>query len=130
MLGIHCTGPPSLGFHISSLFIIPYSLKPTQQQQLIPHGPLIDLLPFPTLRDNILCTLYLVDMEELYLDICSEGLVIWGRTPWDPASWEFSDGFAKKWWFLLDDESLRSTNFWRAQRGEEQLQVLSICNQT
>jgi hypothetical protein len=33
-------------------------------------------------------------------------------------SWEIDETFARKWWFLMDETVLASTNFWRAQRGD------------
>jgi hypothetical protein len=53
---------------------------------------------------------------------------IWGNTPWDPQAWELSKKFVEKWWFLLDEDVLKSTNFWRAQRLEEPLVLPSDQN--
>lgn len=51
----------------------------------------------------------------------SEEWRIWGSTPWESHGWEIGEGFVRKWGFLLDEEILSGTNFWRAQRGEEAL---------
>lgn len=38
-------------------------------------------------------------------------------------AWEVSQTFVNKWAWLLDDETLRSSNFWRAERGEAALVI-------
>jgi hypothetical protein len=49
-------------------------------------------------------------------------LIVW-NTPWDPTGWEVTEGFLRKWGFLLrgdgGDDMLRATNRWRALRGED-----------
>jgi hypothetical protein len=79
------------------------------------------MIPFPVLRDWILETLAVINEEELCKDLQTDDWKIWGKKPWEPRSWEFAAGFVHKWWFLLDDEILRTTNFWRSQRQEELL---------
>lgn len=50
-------------------------------------------------------------------------LIVW-KDPWDPSGWEVTEGFLKKWGFLLrggggdEDDMVRATNRWRALRGE------------
>jgi hypothetical protein len=58
------------------------------------------------------------DSEEQY------GCMIWGE-PWTVRGWEVSEGFVKKWGFLLKGcpEIIESTNHWREMRGEERLIV-------
>jgi len=53
--------------------------------------------------------------------MASKEIKVWGASSWDPIGWEISPGFAKKWWFLIDDGILQTANFWRSQRGEEPL---------
>jgi Domain of unknown function (DUF3425) len=79
------------------------------------------MLPWVMLRDRILKSLPAIDEIEFVQDMAE--LKIWGTTPWDPLGWEVSPEFAKKWWFLMDDTIMQSTNFWRAQRGEQALVV-------
>lgn len=81
------------------------------------------MLPFPALRDRILEALQVINEEELCKDLQSEEWKIWGKKPWEPGSWEFSGEFVGKWWFLVDEEMVRMTNFWRVQRGEELLRL-------
>lgn len=50
------------------------------------------------------------------------GFIVWGE-PWSPDAWEVSEGFVRKWGFLLQGctEIFESTNKWRVSRGEEKL---------
>jgi hypothetical protein len=43
--------------------------------------------------------------------------------PWDISGWEVTEGFVRKWGFLLRGygELLDGTNKWSAKRGEEPL---------
>jgi len=115
------------GFNIMApLGTIPASISPTEQQQVIPHKPYIDMLPWPSLRDRLLKSTGAINENEFIADMTSSELRVWGTTPWDPMSWEVSDGFANKWWFLMDEGIVRVSNFWRSQRGEPRL-LVSTC---
>jgi hypothetical protein len=108
------------GFNICALtYTLPPAMAPTLQQQLIPHKPYVDMLPWSSLRDRILNSITTINEIEFVLDLGD--LKVWGSTPWDPTGWEVGPGFARKWWFLIDDKMLQTTNFWRSQRGEEAL---------
>ena len=52
------------------------------------------------------------------------GLIVWGE-PWDVKSWEMTETFYRKWFFLVSDslELIESSNRWRAERGEPPLQI-------
>jgi hypothetical protein len=124
------------GFNIRATEVPP-SLAPTLQQQIVPHSPWVDMLPWISLRDRILSSLTVINEQEFVLDMAD--LKIWGSTPWgksapmisdivilsfvDPIGWEVTAEFANKWWFLIDDSVLQGTNFWRSQRGEQALVV-------
>jgi hypothetical protein len=105
--GFHVRAPPDN---------IPPPLKPTQHQQVVPHKTFIDVIPWPTLRDKVLASLSVINQDELLLGL--RECRIWGSAPCDPMSWEIDETFARKWWFLMDETVLASTNFWRAQRGD------------
>lgn len=108
------------GFNICALIdTLPPTLAPTPQQQLIPHKPYVDMLPWPSLRDRILSSILTINEAEFVR--CLYDFKVWGCIPWDPCGWEVGSEFAEKWWFLLDDGILRTTNFWRSQRGEHPL---------
>lgn len=110
------------GFNICApIERLPQTIIPTFNQQTIPHQPYVDMLPWPSVRDRLLLTLAAINELEFVMDMSSDGLKIWGTTPWDPMAWEVGPAFARKWWFLLDDNIMHTTNFWRRQRGEEDL---------
>ena len=110
------------GFNIGALTCtLPSAIAPTLQQQVVPHQPYVDMLPWSSLRDRILNSLTAINESEFVQDMSSSDLKVWGSTPWDPTGWEIGPEFAKKWWFLMDDGIMRTTNFWRGQRGEEAL---------
>jgi hypothetical protein len=112
------------GFNIGALTCnLPPAIAPTLQQQIVPHRPYIDMLPWSSLRDRILNSLMAINELEFILDMASGDLKVWGSTPWDPTGWEVGPEFARKWWFLMDDGIMHTTNFWRGQRGEETLML-------
>ncbi|KAK9368736.1 hypothetical protein V1509DRAFT_639479 [Lipomyces kononenkoae] len=114
-------------FHIRTLACaLPLPLVPTKQQQIVPHKPYIDVLPWPSVRDRILNSLAAINEPELIHDLILGDLKVWGSRPWDPAGWEVGPEFARKWWFLLDDSIMHTTNFWRGQRGEEALALTRV----
>lgn len=108
---------------------LPTALQPTDLQHATPHHPWIDLLPMPTMRDNIFRQ-QLDDLSEE--NLChamrglapdqNPGLLVW-RDPWDPSGWEVTEEFAKSWrWVIVGCwDLLHSTNTWRARRGERAL---------
>lgn len=108
----------------------PVNLRPTLMQFEVEHHPWIDLFPFPALRDNLLAADGNYDEDQLCLDLIEfchvprdqEGLIVWGE-PGDPASWEVSEAFLRKWAWVLKGcgELHQSTNYWRESRGEKAL---------
>lgn len=117
---------------------LPPSFRPTPLQLATPHKPHLDSIPSPQLRDNLILasTQELFDEDEFCDDICGglwsgyddtekKGLLVWGE-PWMQGSWEVSEGFARKWGWLLRGcwDLLESTNRWREVRGETRLEVL------
>ncbi|PYH85392.1 hypothetical protein BO82DRAFT_351229 [Aspergillus uvarum CBS 121591] len=115
-------------------------LRPNREQIMIEHHPYIDILPFPTLRRNLLTHQIELDEDEFMDDVIS-GLVCWGGagmgkrdrqdsvgrhptgTPWDVRSWEAKVWFLKKYWALLggeDGELVRQSEWWRGLRGEDE----------
>lgn len=110
------------GFYLSTVTCdLPPTFIPTLQQQIIPHKPYVDMLPWPSMRDRILTSLQAINDQELILDMMFGDVKVWGSTPWEVTGWEIGPEFAKKWWFLIDDGIRTTTNFWRAQRGEPAL---------
>jgi hypothetical protein len=109
---------------------IPLDLQPTEVQKRVPHYPWLDFFPSPTLRDNLIALQDTIDDEDLCHDLMafwdtrntSATLLVWGP-PWETTSWEVTESFLSKWGFLLYGCTtlLKSTNFWRVQRGEKPL---------
>jgi hypothetical protein len=114
---------------------IPLQLRPTMLQKSVPHPHWIDIIPSPTLRDNFISLAETIDEDELCSDVVgglfegdadidARGCIVW-KDPWDMSGWEMTEGFIKKWGFVLKGckESLEATNRWRRVRGEEELVV-------
>ncbi|KAE8372160.1 hypothetical protein BDV26DRAFT_298110 [Aspergillus bertholletiae] len=109
---------------------IPPSLRPTVVQRSVPHHPWLDFFPFPHMRDNLITAGDTFDDDDLCHDLMAfwdtrntgATLLVWGE-PSDPKNWEVTEGFARKWGWLLRgcSELLVSTNFWRMRRGERPL---------
>ena len=113
----------------------PSPLHPTYLQKSISHESWVDVIPYPAMRDNILRTQDTLDGDALCDDflggmcnglseVQSRGMILWGD-PWSKDGWEISDGFARKWSFLLEgcSDLVNSTNRWRDARDEERLVV-------
>ena len=113
-------------------------LRPSREQITIKHHPYIDILPFPTLRNNLITQQGELDEDNFFQDMLT-GLVCWGGagigkkdrnlstgsastgTPWDVRSWEAKTWFIEKYWNLLggeDGELIRQSEWWRSLRGE------------
>jgi hypothetical protein len=99
----------------------------------VPHGDWIDLFPCPEGRDRLIRTTGTFDEDELWADcigglyegfpndkIERRGIIAWSL-PWDITGWEMSEGFLRKWGWLLKGlpGPLDATNRWRMERGEE-----------
>ena len=116
-------------------------LRPSREQIMVKHHPCIDILPFPTLRNNFITHQDEFDEDEFFMDVFT-GLVCWGGagigkrdqnintgyvstgTPWDVRSWEAKEWFLKKYWILLggeDGELVRQSEWWRSMRGEDMI---------
>ena len=129
---------------VQSIFkILKPDLRPSPEQIVIKHHPYIDILPFPTLRKNLIAHQQDLDEDEVFHDMLT-GLVCWGGagmgkkdrdistgnastgTPWDLRSWEARVWFLKKYWTLLggeDGELVRQSEWWRSMRGDDTLEI-------
>ncbi|KAL4745730.1 hypothetical protein BDW72DRAFT_49549 [Aspergillus terricola var. indicus] len=123
-----------------------HDLRPTKEQITINHHPMMDIYPFPTLRNNLVTRQGEYDEDEFFHDSLA-GLTCWGSagvghrdrnvsagkastgTPWDLRSWEAQEWFLKKYWSLMggeDGELVRQTEWWRSIRGEDALDVVEL----
>jgi hypothetical protein len=114
---------------------IPPSLEPTSLQQSTTHDYWIRIVPFPAMRDNLIlnsgkfddaefCCDLMGGLYEGFNDVEHRGIMVWGE-PWSSDAWEASEGFVRKWGFLLRGckDLIEATNRWRETRGEERLVV-------
>jgi len=116
---------------------VPPSLKPTPLQRAVPHDKWINIIPHPVMRDNCIVAAGTYDSNDMRRDLLGglwegwpssdcerRGLIAWS-TPWEIGGWEVSEGFLKKWGWLLKgcEGVMEATNRWRALRGEEPLAI-------
>ena len=119
----------------ATLQSLPQSLHPTVLQRTVPHEGWIDIIPHPRLRDNCIRAIGTFDEDQLWSDTIGglfegfpdsevehRGVLIWS-TPWSTSGWELSEGFWRRWGWLLGGcmDILDATNHWRRKRGEEPL---------
>ncbi|KAI0449134.1 hypothetical protein F5B21DRAFT_495257 [Xylaria acuta] len=127
--------PPSVNLEVGTL---PTELQPTDLQFRTLHHPWLDFLPIPHMRDNLLRRgVECFDEDELCCamvgrgDLCDAAFIVWSD-PWDSYGWEVTEGFARSsWGWTIAGclELYRSTNKWRAQRGEPPLfYSVTTCN--
>ena len=115
----------------SAIAVLPPHLMPTHLQKTIAHHPQWDIFPDPEVRDNILnYGEERIDDVELCFDMVGSqsrlqkqssdeaGAYIWGE-PWCIDSWEVTDTFVRKYYWMFKGTVgfARSTNRWRRQRG-------------
>ncbi|KAM3431825.1 hypothetical protein MY4824_006927 [Beauveria thailandica] len=114
-------------------------MRPIREQITCQHAAFIDVLPFPTLRRNVINSGEAIDLTELYHDLI-DGLVCWGGTadqrsaadsatgdastgtPWESRSWEARKWFLRKYFTLLggdEGELVRQSEWWRNVRGDD-----------
>ncbi|KAN0091920.1 protein of unknown function (DUF3425) domain containing protein [Hyaloscypha variabilis] len=113
--------------------LLPPTLLPTALQQTVPHGDWIDLFPIPEGRDRLIRAAGTFDEDELWADCIGglyegfpddelkrRGIIAWSP-PWDITGWEMTEGFLRKWGWLVKGlpGMLEATNRWRMERGEE-----------
>ncbi|KAL6860801.1 hypothetical protein J3F83DRAFT_300629 [Trichoderma novae-zelandiae] len=117
LLRISCASTHPRTFHISHS-PAPTSLEPTLLQKTVPHPPFIDVIPFPGVRNRLIRSLEVIDLAKLSQDLVDGAFRVWGQASWDGMGWEVSEAFARRWWFLMDEQLIDVTNFWRRQRLE------------
>ncbi|KAL9127324.1 MAG: hypothetical protein Q9175_007757 [Cornicularia normoerica] len=101
-----------------------HDLTPTPLQLSTPHHPYVDIIAPPSLRDNILLSIMTNEQEDqLCYEMHCGSFTIWGSQPWNALAWEISQAFVTNWAWLMDNEIIRCSNFWRGERGEGPLVV-------
>ncbi|KAK5636348.1 hypothetical protein RRF57_012060 [Xylaria bambusicola] len=115
--------------------LLPPTLLPTTLQQTVPHGDWIDMFPSPEGRDRLILAAGTYDEDDLWADcigglfegfpdeaVEQRGMIAWSP-PWDIMGWEMSEGFLRKWGWLVRGLPgvLEATNRRRIERCEEPL---------
>lgn len=124
-LSLDNTSEDSVGSTIGSLGVdidiasLPENLRPTRTQYLLPHHPLLDILPWPSVRDKLIMFFAQpaglrpesLGRQQLVEDLEdeAEGVVVRGgqTEPWEVDSWEIGKALEKRWWFVLDTKVKR-----------------------
>lgn len=110
---------------------LPTNLRPTKIQLLIPHHPILDILPWPTVRNKMIVIFSQppdsrpvqaaspTSLLEFVYDIedGSEGVRIWGNDPYSDKNWEVGEKVFSNWWWAFDSQIIKHSNFLRRQRG-------------
>jgi hypothetical protein len=117
---------------------LPLNLQPTTAQQRIPHHPMIDILPWPSVRTKLICAFSLPEalrppnardsfaLIKLVSDIedSAEGCRIDGEEGFDGENWEVGQVVVSNWWWALDQSIIDRSNELRAKRGAPRLALL------
>ncbi|KAL3450148.1 hypothetical protein BJX65DRAFT_305609 [Aspergillus insuetus] len=117
---------------------LPTHLRPTPTQLLLPHHPLLDILPWPSTRDKLIQIFNLpvelrpeaaqdpmslmhlaYDME----DESGEGVRVRGDDVFEVGAWEIGNVVFRRWWWAFDSLLVDRWNRARRGRGESGLVV-------
>ncbi|ERF70977.1 hypothetical protein EPUS_09048 [Endocarpon pusillum Z07020] len=110
---------------------LPPNLHPTSIPLTTPHHPIIDILPWPVARNKLILVFSApphlrppqaqpeTALIDLVYDIedSSEGVRMWGESPFKEESWEVGSKVWGKWWWAFDGAIVRKSNEWRRRRG-------------
>ncbi|PWN31584.1 uncharacterized protein FA14DRAFT_158401 [Meira miltonrushii] len=135
-------------------FPIPPNMHPVEEQFNTPHGLAIDLLPWPETRKKAIVAIKsgVIDHDTFKIDTvfgrdaqrltCSP-FIIHGISKEDvfsfedfdendanvamnPENWECAQTWLEKYWFLVDEETVKQTNYWRSQRGLPPVRIYDV----
>ena len=122
---------------------LPENLRPTEAQLLLPHCPMIDVLPWPSVRTRLICLFSqpeqfrppiargtMATMRLMHaLDDELEGLRIAldaNGNGFDVKCWEIGQAVLKDWWWALDSEVISNSDRLRHMRGAPKLQLSTL----
>ncbi|KEF58127.1 uncharacterized protein A1O9_06050 [Exophiala aquamarina CBS 119918] len=110
---------------------LPTNLQPSMVQLTVPHHPILDILPWPAVRDRMIMILaqppearppqaasptalldFVYDIED-----SSEGVRISGSDPYSANNWEVGEKVFNSWWWIFDRDVVRRSNELRKSRG-------------
>ncbi|GAM36817.1 hypothetical protein TCE0_018r06210 [Talaromyces pinophilus] len=128
---------PSLTINTDlSSAVLPAHLRPTTTQILIPHHPILDLLPWPSTRDKLIrvfnlpphlrpksaqSPMGLVQLVQDMEDDTGEGVRPDSCDPFDACGWEIGQLMFEKWWWAFETEVVVRSNQARKKRGKNAL---------
>ena len=121
--------------NVGTLANLPPDFHPVEAQIMIPHHPLLDILPWPQVRSKLILLFsmpaYLrppaardaLALIQLVYDLEdeSEGCRILGEDGFSAASWEVGQKVFSNWWWAFDREIVRHSNTLRRLRGVQAL---------
>lgn len=119
----------------SSFSHLPINLRPTSTQRHYPHHPVLDILPWPSVRDKlILVFAQPIDLRPpnartptALLDLAydmedsSEGIRISGSDPFASDNWEVGEKMFRNWWWSMNSDVVARANVLRQERGARML---------
>lgn len=119
---------------------LPSNLVSTDVQRRVPHHPIFDILPWPSVRTKFICIFAQPDqmrppaardpmaiMQLIFdMDDPAEGLRVTGSQVYEEENWEIGQAFFTNWWWALDRAVVDNSNYLRAKRGAEKLRVLPL----
>ncbi|KAF2812619.1 uncharacterized protein BDZ99DRAFT_569268 [Mytilinidion resinicola] len=124
--------PEELPGVLASYAHIPPDLRPIATQLTVRHHPVIDLLPFPVMRERLLELVQgdKLEFAKLKRDLLANGMICWrggsgfveGGMPWEGRSWEAKGWFLKRWEWVVggkEGEVWKGGVWWRGVQGEE-----------
>lgn len=127
---------PSLTINTDSSSAVPAHLRPTTTQILIPHHPILDLLPWPSTRDKLIrvfnlpphlrpksaqSPMGLVQLVQDMEDDTGEGVRPDSSDPFEACGWEIGQLMFEKWWWAFETEVVVRSNQSRKKRGKTAL---------
>jgi hypothetical protein len=123
---------------VSDFDELPSHLQPTPTQRLIPHHPILDLLPWPGARDKLIQVFNLpihmrpksaqdqLGLARLVYDMedpGGEGMNVRGQDPFSPVVWEIGQLMFERWWWAFESTVVERSNYLRRRRGERDLSL-------
>ncbi|EEP81641.1 predicted protein [Uncinocarpus reesii 1704] len=123
------------GPNLPCLANLPAHYQPTATQRLVPHHPVLDLLPWPTVRDKLIQVFSLpphlrpapaadpMGLVTLIYDIedPTEGLRVSGSDPFMADMWEVGQVVFGRWWWAFEGKIVETSNSLRRRRGQQGL---------
>lgn len=114
---------------------LPPNLRPSAVQSRFAHHPLLDILPWPSVRDRLITVFSQPEefrppsarsptaLVDLVYDLEDpvDGVRISGNDPCSGENWEVGEKLFKNWWWALDRRVLKRSNELRRNRGATML---------